>query len=342
MSERGVIVGGSKLRDARTGKDVFTIDLYDLDRSHFSEIIVDFLAHGMTTMPGKPHIAALFEKRGPSACVVDLVRRKVIQPLEAGPGRMFYGHGAYSPDGALVYSVEIKTDTHEGVLTARDTRTFEPKFEIPTFGDNPHDCVLLDDQKTLAITNGGGPLGTRKDPSVTFLDLGAMKLVEKHTFSDPKVNAGHIAIAQNGDFAVVSAPRDGLDPASSPGALHLRKGRRKIERVKQPERITARMLSESLSVAIHEPTRVVAVTNPYSDFVSFWNLDTNKHLKSYDWVSTRGVAVTLDERYFVFSQGKEGSLVFVDPTTLELVEGGFKESRRFSGSHIHTWRAPAS
>lgn len=342
MAERGVVVGGSKLRDTRTGEDVFTIDLYDLDRSAFGEIVVDFLAHGMTTLPGKPHIAALFEKRGPSACIVDLARRKLLQPLVAGTGRLFYGHGAYSADGLLLYSVEIKTDTHEGVLTARDAKTLEPKHEIPTFGDNPHDCVLLADGKTLAITNGGGALGTRRDPSVTFVDLPTMKLVEKHTFSDPKVNAGHIAIAQNGDFAVVSAPRDGLDPATSRGALHLRTGRQKIERVKKPESVTSRMLSESLSVAIHEPTRVVAATNPYSDFVSFWNLDTKKHLRSYDWVSTRGVAVTLDERYFVLSQGKEGSLLFVDPHTLEIVEGGLKDSRRFSGSHIHMWRATAA
>jgi len=339
MDERGVVVGGSKLRDARTGKDAFSIDLYDLDRSELGEIPVDFLAHGMTTMPGKPHIAAMFEKRGPSACIVDLVRRRVLQPLVAGPGRLFYGHGAYSANGELLYSVEIKTDTHEGVLTARDAKTLEPKHEISTFGDNPHDCILLDDQKTLAITNGGGVLGTRKDPCVTFVDLNAMKLVEKHTFSDPKVNAGHIAIAQNGDFAVVSAPRDGLEAMTSAGALHLRTGRRKIERVKQPESVTSRMLSESLSVAIHEPTRVVAVTNPYSNFVSFWNLDTKKHLRSYDWVSARGVAVTLDGRHFVFSQGLEGSLLFVDPSTLEIVEGGLKDSRRFSGSHIHMWRA---
>lgn len=336
----GVLVGGSKYLDPRSGKDVFHIDLLDLDDGGLRSVAVDFLAHGMTTLPGRPEIAAFFEKRGPDACVVDLARARLLRPIVAGSGRAFYGHGIFAPDGGALYSVEIRKDTHEGVLTIRDPRTFDPKGELPTFGLNPHDCVLCDDQRTLAITNGGGALGAPEKeaaPSVAFVDLSTRRLVEKVVFGDPKINAGHVALAKNGDLAVVSAPRDGLPEATSLGGLTLRVARRKAERVREPRSVTSRMLGESLSVTIHDASRTVAATHPLGNLVTFWDLDRGKLRAAVDLPGPRGVTLTADGARFVVSYGQDGSIAQFDAATLAPAPGGREALRSFSGSHVFTW-----
>jgi hypothetical protein len=333
----GVLVGGSRYLRASDQQVTFSIDLVDLDRDQFQSIPVDFLAHGLSTHPQHPHIGALFEKRGPSACVVDLAAAKLLQPIQATSGRAFYGHGAFSPDGALLYAVEIRTDTHEGLITIRDAATLRPRDELPTYGDNPHDCVLLEDRKTLAITNGGGDLLSKRDPSVTFVDIATRKLIERIILPDPKINAGHVAVTKRGDFALVSAPRDGLPELTSLGGITLRTARRKPERMKSPPAITSRLWGECLSVAIHEPSQVVAATCPYGNLLTFWHLERKKLLKSHDLESVRGVTLSLDQRFFIVTYGQGGRLL-IATDSLEIVPGSERTTGRFTGSHVYTWR----
>ncbi|AKT44038.1 DUF1513 domain-containing protein [Chondromyces crocatus] len=333
----GVLVGGSSYIHARDQRVSFAVDLLDLDRNELRTIPVDFLAHGFTTHPTRPRLAALFEKRGPSACLVDLAEARLLQPLLATTGRAFYGHGAFSPDGTQLYAVEIRTDTHAGLITIRDTTTLRVLEELPTYGDNPHDCVLLDDEKTLVVTNGGGDLQSKRDPSVTFIDLTSRKLLERIILPDPKINAGHIAVTSRGDFALVSAPRDGLDEKTALGGLSLRSQKRRPERMKAPSAIVSRMVGESLSVAIHEPSRVVAATSPHGGLLTFWHLDRKKLLKSFDLESVRGVTLSLDQSTFIVTHGR-GSRLFITTDTLELVAGSETTTGRFTGSHVYTWR----
>jgi uncharacterized protein len=336
----GVLVGGSQYLRASTGKPIFSLDLLDLEALRTHSVPLEFLAHGFATKPGEETVAALFEKRGPNAAVVELLEARV-RPIVAGPGRKFYGHGLFSPDASQLYAVEIDTETHEGLLSVRDASSFEVTGEIPTGGKNPHDALLLDDGKTLVVTNGGGALGSDAAASVAFIDLPSRRVVDIVPIPDENLNAGHVAIGKDGSIAVVSAPRDGLPGATSLGGLSLRHGARgSLERMQEPRDVTARMVGESLSVAIHESTGIVAATHPYGSVLTLWNLAQRRMLRSFDLVSARGVTVTLDGRYFAVSHGLNGSLSLLDPATMELVAGETMEVGRFTGSHVYAWRMP--
>lgn len=337
----GVLIGGSRYVRASTGAPFFTLDLLDLERLKTRAVTLDFLAHGFSTMPGRPTVAAVFEKRGPNAAVVELLEGNV-RAIAAGPKRAFYGHGLFSPDAKLLYGVEIDTETHEGVLSVRDAETWAVVGEIATGGKNPHDALLLDDQTTLVVTNGGGAHGSDALASVAFIDLPSRTVVERVLVGDDALNAGHVAVGKDRSIAVVSAPRDGLDGETSLGGLSLRRAGTSgvLQRMSEPKATTARMIGESLSVAIHEGTGMVAATHPYGHLLTLWSLSESKLLRVFEMKSARGVTLTLDGRYFVVSHGLGGSLAMIDPLTLDYVEGETIEIGRFTGSHVYAWQLP--
>lgn len=341
-TELGVVVGGTRFGDD-AGRVQHYLDLLDLDADEPSleRIELDFLAHGFALHPKKPGQAALFEKRGPGACYVDLVERRVLSTIEPLPGHAFYGHGSYVRSGEFVLAVEMDLESREGVISVRDGRSFAVVDRFFTFGARPHDCALVDGGRTLAVTNGGGPIDDdERMPCVTFVDLASRKLLERYPVDNPRLNTGHIAFDSDRSFAVVSAPRDGLAEQTEPGGLSLGTGGAPMSHVRQPPDVVSRMLGESLSVCIHPGTRLVAVTNPYGNLLSFWSLDGGL-VEARELPNVRGVALTLDRRSYVVSFGPAAGLGLLDAASREPVVERDPGRGRFSGSHIYTWAYPA-
>src|SRR5262249_45347361 len=157
-------------------------------------------------------------------------------------------------DGSVVYVVEAELESKTGRITIRDGKSFSLLGELPTYGRSPHDCTFANDGGTLVVTNGGGPLGATEGPCVTFGELGTGKLVERIVLGNTRINAGHIGLGSNGDLVVVSAPRDGLPQETTPGGVSIRPAGQRLATQRSPAKVTQRMLGESLSVCLHEPS----------------------------------------------------------------------------------------
>ncbi len=125
--------------------------------------------------------AVVFERNGGAEPVT----------LTAAAGRHFYGHGAFSSDGRLLYAAENDYDGVRGMVGIYDaTDGYRRLGEFPTHGIGPHEILLLDDGKTLAVANGG--IETHPDfgraklniatmrPSLVFLDARDGRLIEQH------------------------------------------------------------------------------------------------------------------------------------------------------------------
>ncbi len=332
----GTFVGGTAGIDSASGKPFHSFDVVDLDRDEVKRIAVDFLPHGFTTKPGSPHIAAVFEKRGPGAALLDLRAMKRIGALRGKGSRHYYGHGVFSREGDQLFIVETELDTGAGVLSVRETTGYKEVEHFPTYGDRPHDCVPIDDGKVLVVTNGGGNLGSSSEPCVTYVDVASRKLLEKVSFGDPKINAGHLAIGRDGALAVVSAPRDGLPAETSAGGINLRTGKRKPERMRGPEHVMKKVVGESLSVCIHDQRGIVGVTNPLGGIVTFWSLKNHKLAGFYECESPRGIELTRDRSAFVVGFGKHASVVLIDAETLRPIDRAFGD-KRLGGSHMFAW-----
>lgn len=345
----GVLLGGGAMRHRTTRQMIFHLGMLDLDAAEpeATSIPLEFLAHGITQCPHAPDRYLMFEKHGSGCCVVDLATREVVTTIQPGRSRQFYGHGAFSADGSLLYCTETDVGDHgRGYIAVRDGRDFGLLGDFPSFGVAPHDCMLSHDGSTLVVSNGGNDVG-RPDqaPSVAWIDVRSQTLLERHEIPDPRVNAGHLAMTRAGDLAVVSAPRHGLDQEKCRGGIALRPRGAALTSVREPTDVLDGMLGETLSVAIHEPTRVVAATSPLGNIVAYLELDGGSLVKTHRVPNPRGIAVSLSGRELVINFGSPPRAARIDAETLVPVD--VPGNRRgylslASGSHIVMTTMPAS
>jgi hypothetical protein len=336
----GIVLGGGAMRHKVTGQMVYHLGELDLDAPEGGAQSIDlgFLAHGITPSPHDPALLVMFEKHGPGCCVVDLRARSVVRTIEAPGGREFYGHGAFSRDGSLLYCTETDVrDRNKGYIAVRDGRDFAYLGDFPSFGQSPHDCMLAADGRTLVVSNGGSPVHHPDGPNVAYVDVDDRKLVELCEVPEPSINAGHLALSADGDLALVSAPRDGLPPEKHRGGISLRRKGGALETLTEPRDVTALMLGETLSVAIHEGTGIVGATNPLGHVVTFWRLDTGELVKKLRVPSPRGIAISLAGDDFVLNFGDPPRAARVRADTLEPVDAPGNRRGHLSlatGSHI--------
>ena len=341
--KRGTLLGCGNQVNVDTGEKRYVLSIVDLDAEAITPrlVVMGFLGHGFAPDPRDPYKMVIFEKHGPGCVEVDLAKGEVTRKLAAVKGAQFYGHGAFSPDGATLYATEsVIEDNYRGIIAIRDGTTFALKGEFPTFGAAPHDCQLIDGGKVMAITNGGGKLDGAK-PCVTYVDVEKKTLIEKIEFESEKVNAGHLLIGKKGDLAVAHARRDGL-PEDSLGAVSVRPKGGKFKTLTTPEETLKKMVGETLSLAFNEETRVVAATNPYGNVVTFWDMDTGELKKEYaKSKNPRGIVLTLDNAFYVLSYGKEQPAIgLFDAKMLNPVSGSKFDNAPISGSHMFMHAMP--
>jgi hypothetical protein len=342
----GTLLGGGAMRHKTTGQMVYHLGKLDLDAPEPGPVSVDlsFLAHGITPSPHDPALLVMFEKHGPGCCVVDLRAGAVAHTIDASAGRQFYGHGAFSRDGSLLYCTETDVrDRNKGYIAVRDGRDFAYLGDFPSFGQSPHDCLLAADGRTLVVSNGGSPVHHPDGPNVAYVDVDDRKLVERCDVRDPNINAGHLALSAGGDLALVSAPRDGLEPEKHRGGISFRRGSGALETIEEPRDVTSLMLGETLSVAIHDATGIVGATNPLGHVVTFWRLATGELVKKLRVPSPRGIAISLSGDEFVLNFGDPPRAARVRADTLEPVDAPGNKRGHLSlatGSHILIYDVP--
>ncbi|MCB9932535.1 MAG: DUF1513 domain-containing protein [Planctomycetes bacterium] len=353
----GALMCGGKLVNPETKEEKFVFTQLSIDQTLKNKaenntqiaqkLIMDigFLAHGVIKNPNANHKVLVFEKKGPGGAEIDLKENTIVTRIKPDKGCAFYGHGAYSKDGKLVYATEYDEETYEGKMTIRDAADFKLVGEFPTHGEWPHDCQFIDDGKTVAITNGGGNIEGGALPNVTYVEVGTGKLLEKITFDSELMNSGHLVISNNGDLAVAHAMREGLDTREALGAISLRPKDGKFKTMITPADVTGAMKGETLSLCMHHEQKVVAATNPYgkpTGIITFWNYETQKYVDKLELEQPRGVALSLDKKFWVVTFGKENPGVILLSTETNRPEEppvAFVASSQGSHVYIHDYYA---
>lgn len=336
MAQQGggeLILGGGRILDTDTQKISYFISCLDTSLAQPQVTETNFLPHGLHPNPAKPTQLAVFEKKGPGACEYDLETRQLVRMIEPTDGCHFYGHGAYSVDGEVLFSTENHLLNNQGLLSIRDSKTLQSLGQFPSYGQEPHECKLIDGGKVLVVTNGGGPLGGEV-PSVCYIDVNSQKLLEKIEVSDKYLNAGHLAIDNNGSLVTVSAPRSGLGRAYS-GGISVVESNGRFVRLSHPG-LTENLKGEALSVCIHNRLQILAVTHPTSQLVSFWSIRTQQLIKTLSFVTPRGIELNKAEDEFLITAGETASLYAVSIPDLE-VKRIISPYSYFTGSHIYNW-----
>ena len=330
-----LILGGGGYVDPANGARRWVFAAADLSSGSVRRTDTAFFPHGLAIHTRSPERLFVFEKIGPGACEVNLRTMEVVRPISLHEGHAFYGHGAVSADGKLLYSTETRLDDQTGRIAVRDSSTLEYLGEFPSFGDHPHDCRLVDGGRVMVVTNGGGTEASGHHASLAYVDVKSRKLLRRFDMPGESFNAGHVAVA--GEAAVVvSAPRRGL-PNDRSGAVSVRSPGGGLVTLAQPADVTSRMQGESLSVAVHMPGRIFGVTHPDANMVTFWTLVRPRLLKVLEMPRPRGIALSADGSRFIVSYGPQTGLVQVPAATLVPDEALRVSDTFLGGSHIVNW-----
>jgi len=176
--------------------------LLDEEGQILAKVELPSRGHEVVFSPGNK--AVVFARR-PGTFAVAFSTDRSLGPVAfaSPPQRHFYGHGAFSVDGTLLYATENDFENARGVIGIYDaTDGFRRLGEFATHGIGPHDILLSGD--TIVVANGG--LETHPDfgrtklnvatmrPSLVFLDRRDGTLMGRHTLPDDlsKVSLRHM------------------------------------------------------------------------------------------------------------------------------------------------------
>jgi hypothetical protein len=125
--------------------------------------------------------------------------------------RCFFGHGVFTADGRLLYATENDLDSGAGRIGVYDaTAAFARVGELSSGGVGPHEVLLLADDRTLAVANGGYetlPATGRQAidiasmrPSLVFLDrlTGEVRVAHELPSALRPLSIRHLAAAPDG------------------------------------------------------------------------------------------------------------------------------------------------
>lgn len=164
--------------------------------------------HAACGHPTRAEAIGFARRPGTFALVIDCPTGTVVRELTAPEGRQFNGHGAFSADGALLFTSEQMADGSEGRIGVWDTRDYARIDEVPSHGIGPHEIRLMPDGETLVIANGGIETDgwdreklnlTTMRPNLTYLGTDGRHLESLELDPDLHQNSiRHLAIRADG------------------------------------------------------------------------------------------------------------------------------------------------
>ncbi len=130
--------------------------------------------HAASAHPERAEAVAFARRPGAYALVIDCGSGAVRHRLTAPTGRHFYGHGAFSRDGALLFTTENDFDAVRGRIGIWDAqRGYWRVGEISSGGLGPHEILRRPGSDELVVANGG--IETHPDSGRAKLNLASMR-----------------------------------------------------------------------------------------------------------------------------------------------------------------------
>ncbi len=229
--------------------------------------------HDLTFSPVTGQAVVFARQPGTFAVVFDPAGAVAPQTITSVEGRHFFGHGAFSPDGRLLYATENDFENARGVIGIYDVAGgFRRIGEFDTFGTGPHEMLLMPDGETFVIANGGiethpdygrAELNLeRMDPSVVFIDRRTGDLIGQLRLADGlhKLSIRHMAFDAQG--RVWFGCQFKGDPGDRPQLVGYATREGEIRLIELPEGTLEDLRNYVGSVAASTDGAIIGVSSP--------------------------------------------------------------------------------
>lgn len=255
--------------------------------------------HAAAAHPTRPEAVAFARRPGTFAVVINCVSGAQKAVLATPEGRHFYGHGAYSSDGRLLFTTENDYEAGRGRIGVWDAEQGYARIdEWDSGGVGPHDIKRLPDADTLVVANGG--IDTHPDtgriklniptmaPNLAYIDSG--RVVESVALpADWKNNSiRHLDVSQSGTVAF-GMQWQGDRPVEALVGTHS-KGGNPIIMMVAPQSIR-HMEGYIGSIAFSADGVLVAVTSPRGNTIQIYDVRSTTLLEAITLEDVCGVSV---------------------------------------------------
>ncbi len=257
--------------------------------------------HDITFDPVSGRSVVFARQPGTFFVVFDHAGRTPPVTVESVANRHFFGHGVFSPDGALLYATENDFDNAAGMVGVYDVKNgFSRVGEFPTYGVGPHELLLLGDGRTIAVANGG--IETHPDfgraklnlptmkPSYVLVDRQTGDLIEKHELP-PDLHQLSIRHMDTDETGAVWFGCQHEGPAMERPALVGRAVRGKdLELAEMEPKVLSGFRNYIGSVAANRDAGTIAVTSPQGNSYAVIQAATGKVVSVERLTEVCGVA----------------------------------------------------
>jgi len=269
--------------------------------------------HDVTYDPIARRSVVFARRPGTFAVVFDHTGAARPMTITSPPGRHFFGHGVFSPDGKLLYATENDYEKAAGMIGVYDaTDGFTRVGEFATHGMDAHELLLTDDGRTLAIANGG--IETHPDfgraklniatmkPSFVFIDRVSGDLIEKHELAPElhQLSIRHMDQDASGTLWF-SGQYEGPDTDRPPLVGKVRMGR-ELELVSVEDKVLAAFNNYTGAIAANRDAGTIAVSSPQGNALAVLDEATGKVVSFRTLVEVCGLAP--DGAGFMVTTGK--------------------------------------
>lgn len=255
--------------------------------------------HAAAAHPTRPEAVAFARRPGTFALVIDCRSGALKATLASPPGRHFYGHGAFSADGTLLFTPENDYEAGEGRIGVWDTGSYTRIDEFASHGTGPHDIKLMEDGATLVVANGG--IDTHPDAGRAKLNIGVMRpnlaylTVAGHLLETVELapefhknSIRHLALGPDG-LTAFAMQWEG-DMGQRPPLLGLHR-RGEAPRLLQADADRhRRMENYAGSVALCAGSGQVAISSPRGGLVQVFDYESGQFVGEYQGADVCGLA----------------------------------------------------
>ncbi len=256
--------------------------------------------HAAAAHPNRPEAVAFARRPGTFAEIIDCVSGRAKARLSTPEGRHFYGHGAFSADGSLLFTTENDFDAGQGRIGVWDAAAGYRRIdEFASGGVGPHEILLVPGTETLVVANGG--LETHPDSERVILNLPTMRpnLAYVSTSGRLLETVEPEAAARRNSIRHLSVLADGLvaagcqwqdTPGTAPALLLLHRQGGAFTAIAPPEAEHRRLAGYVGSVAFSRDGSKVAVTSPPGGVLEIFDVGSASHVASHAIADAGGVS----------------------------------------------------
>nr|CAD6603094.1 hypothetical protein RTCK_01282 [Rhizobium sp. TCK] len=258
-------------------------------------------SHGMAFSPTTRRLVAFARRPGTFALVTDPFGRMEPIVLSAPEGRHYYGHGAFSPDGRLLYASENDFYGNRGMIGIYDAADgFLRIGEFDAHGIGTHDMTVSDDGTMLVIANGGiqthPDFGRTKlnldhmEPSLVLLGASDGRLIQKHALPPAlhQLSTRHIALGDHGRIWF-ACQWEGPRNARPPLVGHLGRGE-DLTFTPLPAHVTDGLANYVGAIAVNRRDGIVGLTSPKGGLAISLDARTGEVVREQAIVDAAGIA----------------------------------------------------